>query len=274
MSRIEEALEKAAKMRSSSAPYTMPVAPDHIPPLASVDQVTVSNKFLIAANEPNTPAAEEYRKLKSNVVRLTKGDQFSNMLMVTSSVGGEGKSVTALNLAICLAQEYDHTVLLVDADARKPSLMGYLGLEHKVGLTECLLDGLDVSDALVKTGIGRLSVLPAGRQINNPTEVFSSQRTRDFFVGIRNRYHDRYIIIDTPPSLPFAETRSICTFVDGVVFVVKEGAVSINNITEAIECLKGPPLLGIVYNQASAEKRDEVYQYYRAGYPGISVASA
>lgn len=266
MSRIEEALEKAAKMRSGSAPFVLPGVAGHIPPPDSGEQVTVTNQLLIAANDPNTPAAEEYRKLKSNIVRLTKCEQFSNMLMVTSSVGSEGKSITALNLAISLAQEYDHTVMLVDADLRKPSLREYLGLEEKRGLAECLLDNLDIKEALVKTGIGRLSLLPAGRQMRNPTELLSSHRTRDFFTEIRNRYHDRYIIIDTPPVLPFAETRSICAFVDGVVLVVKEGAVSLKNITEAIECLKGPSMLGIVYNQASTENLGESCLYYRTEY--------
>ena len=269
MSRIEEALEKAAKMRSGSAPgrdFENPGIASYPAAPVSGEQITVTNQLLIAANDPHTPAAEEYRKLKSNIVRMTKGDQFNNMLMVTSAVGSEGKSITALNLAISLAQEYDHTVMLIDADLRKPSLQGYLGLKNTRGLAECLLDGLDIKDALIKTGIGRLSLLPAGRQMRNPTEIFSSQRARTFFTEIRNRYHDRYIVIDTPPALPFSETRSISGFVDGVVLVVKEGVVSLEKVAETIECLKGPTLLGIVFNQATAEGCGNLHQYYRSGY--------
>lgn len=269
MSRIEEALEKAARMRSGngqSAAVRSGASGQHTPPPPGTG-ASITNKLLIAASDPHTPAAEEYRKLKSNIVRMTSGDQRGNMLMVTSSVGSEGKSVTALNLAISMAQEYDHTVMLVDADIRKPSLKGYLGHEEKRGLTECLLDGLDPKEAIVRTGIGRLSLLPAGREVRNPTEIFSSSRTREFFMEIRNRYHDRFIIIDTPPVLPFAETRSMCSFVDGVVLVVKEGAVSLDNVNETMESLKGAQILGIVYNQATCRNIEEPMRYYRGGNP-------
>ena len=167
MSRIEEALEKASRLRNDQPMITKPAEaqprPVSLPPPVRIEEAKVANQLLVAANAPHTPVAEEYRKLKSILVRLTKGDNFSNMLMVTSSISCEGKSITALNLAITLAQEYDHTVLLVDADLRKPSIHNYLDLEPRVGLSECLMDGIDIKDALLKTGIGKLSLLPAGR---------------------------------------------------------------------------------------------------------------
>ncbi len=268
MSRIEEALAKAAQLRSSqtpAAPAGKSVLPPHLPPQVATENIQVTNQLLVMASAPNTPAAEEYRKLKSIIVKQTKGDHFRNMLMVTSSIGGEGKTVTALNLAISLAQEYDHTVLLVDADIRKPSIGSYLGIGSRAGISECLLDGLELKDALIRTGIGKLSFLPAGREVRNPAELFSSQRMKDFLIEIKNRYYDRYIIIDTPPVLPFAETRSLSAIVDGAVLVVKEGLVSLPNITETMDCLKGTNMLGIVYNGATMEQHSERYQYYRQG---------
>lgn len=269
MSRIEEALEKAAKLRVESIPDALVEKPDsriHLPPPMSTPGITISNQLLVTVNDPNTQAAEEYRKLKSVIVKLTKEGTFLNMLMVTSSVGGEGKSLTAINLALSLAQEFDHTVLLVDADIRKPSIHSYLGIDNSVGLTDCLLDGVDVKEALIRTGIGKLSVLPAGRYISNPAEVFTSQRMRDFFLEMKNRYHDRYIIIDTPPVLPFAETRSLSAIVDGVVLVAKEGLVTLHNIEETMDYIKGAPMLGIVYNEAATEFNSDRYQYCREGY--------
>lgn len=266
MSRIEAALEKAAKLRVESnpeAPAGKPVPRIHMPPPVSVPGITVTNQLLVTVNDPNTQAAEEYRKLKSVIVKLTKEGSFLNMLMVTSSIGGEGKSLTSLNLALSLAQEFDHTVLLVDADIRKPTIHSYLGIKNSVGLTDCLLDGVDVKDALVRTGIGKLSFLPAGRNVPNPAEIFSSQRLSKFFIEMKNRYHDRYIIIDTPPVLPFAETRSLSAIVDGIVLVAKEGLVTLHNIRETIECIKGTPLLGIVYNEAATEFHRDLYRYCR-----------
>ena len=267
MSRIEEALEKAEKLRS--AMFTVSEEKksprEHVPPPMPGVALKITNQLLVSAGHLNTPAAEEYRKLKSAIVRLTKGDGFSNMLMVTSSIGNEGKSITALNLALSLAQEFDHTVLLIDADLRKPSVHSCLGIENKMGLTECLLDGVDVKDAMIRTGIGKLSLLTAGREVRNPAELFTSQRAREFFMELKNRYHDRYIIIDTPPVLPFAETRSLSAVVDGVVLVVKEGEVSLDKISETMECLRGTSLLGIVYNEA-ANYHSDSHQYYRQSY--------
>ena len=210
MSRIEEALEKAARLRSStdnavSARKTVLPSPAHIPPPAATEGMKVANPLLVAASDPYTPEAEEYRKLKSALVKLTKEGSFRNMLMITSSVSCEGKSITALNLALTLAREYDHTVLLVDADLRKPSLHGYLGIEQRVGLSECLQEGLDLKDALIRTGIGKLSLLPAGREMRNPAEIFSSQKARELFLEIKHRYPDRYIEQGEQPEL-----RAIC----------------------------------------------------------------
>ncbi|MBW4054713.1 MAG: tyrosine-protein kinase family protein [Proteobacteria bacterium] len=268
MSRIEEALEKAAKLRVESTSEVSAKKTDlkiHVPPPLTSPGITMTNRLLVTVNDPNTQAAEEYRKLKSVIVKMTKEGSFLNMLMVTSSIGGEGKSLTSLNLALSMAQEFDHTVLLVDADIRKPTIHSYLGIKNSAGLTDCLLDDVDVKDALIRTGIGKLSFLPAGRSVPNPAEVFTSQRMRDFFLEIKNRYHDRYIIIDTPPVLPFAETRSLSTIVDSIVLVAKEGLVTLHNIEETMEYIKGTPLLGIVYNEATTEFRHEHYHYCREG---------
>lgn len=269
MSRIEEALEKAAKLRVEMMSDSLggkEVPRVHQPPPMNKPGIKVTNRLLVTVNDPYTQAAEEYSKLKSVIVKLTKAGSFMNMLMVTSSVGGEGKSLTSLNLAISLAQEFDHTALLVDADIRKPKLHSYLEIENSVGLTDCVLDGVEVKDALIRTGIGKLSFLSAGRSVPNPAEIFTSQRMRDFFLEIKNRYHDRYIIIDTPPVLPFAETRSLSAIVDGIVLVAKEGLVTLHNLEETIECIKGTPMLGIVYNEAATAYQGDRYQYFGEGY--------
>jgi protein-tyrosine kinase len=270
MSRIEEALEKAALLRGNEKTDTTVrktvATAAHVPPInQSAGTVNNVNPMIVTVNNPQTPVAEEYRKLKSMLVKLTQGECFKNTLMVTSAVGSEGKSVTAVNLAVSLAQEYNHTVLLVDADLRKPSIHKYLGVEVRAGLAECLMDGIDVGDALIKTGIGKLTLLPHGKTVPNPAELFSSLRMKELVEELKHRYPDRYIIIDTPPVLPFAETRSISSIVDGVVFVVKEGAASVNNVHDALAALKGTNILGIVYNDASIDGiKDHYNHYYQA----------
>ncbi len=195
---------------------------------------------------------------------MTRGEDFKNTLMVTSSIPGEGKSITALNLAISLAQEYDHTVLLIDADLRRPTIHTYLNMQKKKGLADCLTGEADLSEVIIATGIGKLSVVTAGHEVSNPAELFSSSRMKDLLEEIKHRYHDRFIIFDTPPLLPFAETLSLAHLVDGVVFVVKEQLATQTNVKDALEALKGCKVLGIVYNDTSIAQNLERYYSYRS----------
>lgn len=270
MSRIESILEKAAKMRqdSSHASAGAPVEP-RVMPRAFIEpevyqpdaRIAVNNPYLVTVNEPRSPVTEEYRKLKSIILKLTNSGQFQNTVMVTSSVSGEGKTITSINLAVALAQEFDHTVLLVDADLRRPGTSSYLGIRTEVGLSDCLYGKVDIKDALVKTGIGKLVVLPAGSRVENPVELLSSGRMQSFITEIKNRYPDRYIIIDTPPLLAFAETYSIANMVDGVVFVVKEGGATMSNVKDALSHLKKEKVYGVVYNNVGINRFDENYRY-------------
>jgi len=214
------------------------------------------------ANAVDSPAAEQYRKLKSTIIKMVKKGNCGNSLMVTSPMAGEGKSVTALNLAISLAQEFDHTVLLVEADLRKPSLLQYLGLQADVGLSDCVLDGVDVGSVLVKTGIEGLTVLPAGRAVDNPVELFSSNRMQELFVEIKSRYPDRFVIVDTTPLLPFAEPQYLANAVDGVVLVVRERVTSTEKLKRALEMLKHHNLLGVVSNGVSRTTTMQGYYGY------------
>src|SRR6185369_15144622 len=143
-----------------------------------------------------------------------------------------GKSLTAANLAISMAQEYDLTVLLIDADLRRPSIHTYLGFEQSIGLSDCLQDGIDIGEAIIKTDISKLSVISAGREVAKPLELFASKKMQELMAEIKHRYNDRYVIIDTPPLLPFAETRSLAQIVDGIVFVIHEAVTPQESVLE------------------------------------------
>ena len=146
--------------------------------------------------------------------------------------------------------------------AGRPST-SYLNIDHKPGFSDCLLGEADISEAIIGTGIGRLSVITAGREVANPVELFTSQRMQALIEEMKHRYDDRYLIFDTPPVLPFAETRTLAHMVDGVLLVVKERLASQGNIKDAIDALKGCELLGMVYNDAILDNHDERYSYYR-----------
>ncbi len=222
--------------------------------------------MIVTYNDPRSPIAEEFRKVKSTIVNMVRQGDMKKTLMVTSSLSGEGKSLTAINLAITLAQEYDHTVLLVDADLRKPSIHKYFHLSPKAGLADCLCDGLDLSSVLIRTSIGKLSFIPAGREVENPAELLGAQRMKALVHEMKTRYPDRFVIIDTPPVLPVAETRSLSTYVDGVIFVVKEGSVSLRHIDDALNAIHRKKVVGLVYNHVRNESLSGRYHYYYHGY--------
>ncbi|QGY39184.1 polysaccharide biosynthesis tyrosine autokinase [Pseudodesulfovibrio cashew] len=278
MSRIEEALKKATKRRGEEAVSTRPsVSSSHCsdglerpaaksPSSKSIPQEVLdrvkNQHMLVAMNDVVSPAAEEFRKLKQNLVRLTKKDGFQNTILITSGTVGEGKSVTAVNLAISLAQEFDHTVLLVDADLRRPSCGNLLCMDTSYGLSDCLLGGTDISTAMIRTGIGKLSFLPAGTPMANPGELLASKRMDDVLREIKGRYSDRYVIIDTPPVLPFAEARTLARLADMVVLVVKEGRLSKYELGETLEALSGANVAGVVYTHASEASTSNRYSGY------------
>ena len=269
MSRIEEALEKAKSLRGEAKSSETIERVVHVPTSellkTNIEDITAS-PYLVALSDPHSPITEEYRKLKSKLVQLTQMGGFQNTLMITSAMAGEGKSITSLNLAITMAQEYDHTVLLVDADLRKPTLHKYLGIKPLLGLSDVLTKGVDVGDVLVQTGIGKLVFLPSGGSLANPVELFLSKKMKDLIHELKHRYADRYIIFDTPPILPFAEVQSIATIMDGVVFVVREGHAPLNAIKEAMSLLKNTKMFGVVYNDAQVSRDRQNYYYNYRNY--------
>jgi exopolysaccharide/PEP-CTERM locus tyrosine autokinase len=266
MSRIEQAIEKAARLRKEGdVVHPLPEwseRPQDRDQLLRAEPIPIASPYLVATN--GHVAAEEYRKLKSLLLRLNPREQTGKTLAVTSAVAEEGKSITSLNLALALAQDYDHTVLLVDTDLRHPSLHRYLGLKPEVGLVHCLKEGKDLGKVLIKTGLGKLVLLPAGGTVDDPVEHFASGRMKDLIREMKHRYPDRYVIFDTPPALPFADAQVLAAALDGVIFVVREGHARPQQVKQALEGLKDANLLGTVFNDVSSGPgAGSYYSYYR-----------
>lgn len=269
MSRLETVLEKAALRRNphSAAPIAANRSQDRkqMNHLLGIPPLSVTSPYVpTVQTERNLGVNEEFHKLRSRLIRMTRGDQFRNTLLVTSAVSGEGKSVSALNLAVSLAQEYDYTVLLVDADLRKPSIHQYLGINPEVGLVQCLRGEATLEQALIKTGLGKLVFLPAGEIVKNPLELLSSSRMKAIVQEVKERYSERYVIFDSPPMLPFADGQVLSESVDGVLFVVREGWSKIEAVRQSLEVLETDKLLGVVYNNSRNDSTSQQgsYAYY------------
>jgi receptor protein-tyrosine kinase/non-specific protein-tyrosine kinase len=275
MSKIEKALEQAVKMRES-AKGVVPEAT-----MASDDRVCLANfevgeagvdmsridQHLVCVADSNSFGAEQYRKLWARLLRATKND-FLNTIMVTSADMGEGKTVTAINLAVTMANAIDYTVLLVDADLRNPTIHKYLGIAAKYGLSDYLSGKKEIPDILIKTGIGRLVLLPGGNPLENPAEMLSSERMKKLVEEMKHMYRDRYVIFDSSPVLVTADSLSLSGYMDGVLFVVQADHTSEKAVTQAISLMKGSNILGVVLNsmpQYLEKKRHYPYYSYRTG---------
>ncbi len=277
MSRIEEALKKAASKRESPIERLANIAPKdkvpvarpkpinavvgHISALLDVVPLKIDHLLLATARDEKNAVVEEFNKLRSTLIALTRGEKFLNTLLVTSTVSEEGKSMTALNLAISLAKEQDHTVLLVDTDLRRPSVHRYLDIAPEVGLVNCLRDSLPIDQALVKTGVGKLVVLPAGEALKDPLDLLSSNRMKTIVRELKDRYPDRYIIFDTPPAYPFADAGVLAAMVDSTLYVVREGRAKKDELLKTIEEFKNHNLLGVIYNDAHTFIKKNNYYY-------------
>ena len=199
--------------------------------------------------------AEEFRIIKQPILAHAKGRAASrvehpNLVMVTSSLAGEGKTFTAINLALSIAMEKDHTVLLVDADVAKPEVTRRLNIEAEAGLTDVLLDeSLDLGEVLIKTHLPHLSVLPAGRRHAQATELLASDAMKRLADEMAMRYPDRIIIFDSPPLLPTTEARVLAGLMGQVLLVVEQGKTQQPVVLEALEMLESQEIVGLVLNK-------------------------
>lgn len=216
---------------------------------------------LLTHTSPKSPRAESFRQLRTNL-------QFANIsgraksVLVTSSLPGEGKSTTAANLAIALAQA-GQTVCLVDADLRRPMLNEYLGLDRHAGLTTALVGGADLNDLLQPWGEDNLYVLTSGQIPPNPSELLGSEEMRDIIVRAEHAFDA--IVIDAPPLLPVTDAAVLAQHVGGVVIVVGSGKLRQQELEKAFASLSmvGAKVLGVVLNLLPVKGPDGyAYSYY------------
>jgi receptor protein-tyrosine kinase/non-specific protein-tyrosine kinase len=270
MSKIEKALEKAINMRetkNASVSEAATISDSRVTAHrfevgdAIVDKALV-DEHIVCLKDPVSSAAEQFKKLKAKILQETPKQDFFNTIMVTSSDVGEGKSITAINLAIELSNEIDHTVLLVDADLRNPSIHQYFGIEPEYGLSDYLTGKLNLSDILIKTGIGKLVILPAGKVAENAAELLSSEKMKMLVRELKLRYNDRYVIFDSTPLLVTADPLLLGRYMDGIIFVIQEGRTSHKAALQSISLMKGWNILGVVFNNVPQYLIRSHYHYY------------
>ncbi len=218
-------------------------------------------KNRVLAGSPEEPWVNAYKLLRTRVLHRLREMDNANTLAITSPAPGAGKSLTSINLALSIALEVNKTVLLVDADLRRPSLHTYLGLKPKYGLSDYLTRGIPLEKMLINPGIGRFVVLPAGRQRSDSAELLTSPRMEKLVKELKQRYHSRYIIYDLPPMLAVADVLAFAPYVDATMLVVEEGKSREEDIAHSCELLQKMNFIGAVLNK-SRERTKGYYSYY------------
>lgn len=196
---------------------------------------------------------ESFKMLRTRALQLMKANQW-NSLAVTAVSERAGASLTSVNLAISIAMELDQTVLLIDANLNNPSLHKTLDLKASAGLGDYLLHDKPLDELLINPNIDRLVVLPAGKALNNSTEMLRSPKMVQLVEEVKNRYPGRVIIFDMPPLLTQADALSFSPYVDSVLLVVDEGRSKVEELKQAADLLKDVELLGTVFNKTTDNK--------------------
>lgn len=261
MGKITDALKKAAQDRMS-----------RIEKLDGQNQVkyqfvatkTVDSKIdprIVAFYDSHSPVTEQYRTLRTHLQNLNQQKPIK-AFAVTSSIHGEGKTVTSINLAITMAKDLNKkSILLVDADLRRSRISKYLGITSETGLAELIADGASVDDALLNIGIDNLTILPAGKAPHNAAELFGSTKLTHLLANLRSKYD--YVIFDVPPIIPVTDAGLLGSQLDGVIMVVQANRTQKGIVKHAETLLKQAQakVLGCILTNIQYHIPAYIYRY-------------
>jgi protein-tyrosine kinase len=238
-----------------------------------LDLTMLANAGFVAPNAPRNRLADQYRVIKRPLIAnaMAKGSQavtHGNLIMVTSALSGEGKSFTSINLALSIAAELDHTVMLVDADVARPSVLRMLGQSSGPGLLDILEGKVDMASVLLRTNVDKLTILPSGSPHPKATELLASEAMKSLLEDMATRYPDRIIIFDSPPLLLTTESRVLATHMGQIVVVVRADHTLQSVVQSALSTIEACPVKMAVLNQArgDAEGSYGTGQGYGYGY--------
>ena len=221
----------------------------------------------LTPDDPGSGLAEELRALKRPIIdhvresRL-KGAKRSNLIMVSSALPGDGKTYCAINLAISIAMEVDHSVLLVDADVVRPTVPERLGVDAGLGLLDVLTNPtLDLSEVMLRTNVPKLSLLPAGTATAKSTELLASATMEALLTDLETRYADRIVIFDSPPLLATSESRILASRMGQVLMVVQANRTQQDAVAKAFAGIASCETVWCVLNGATADHSAASYGY-------------
>jgi receptor protein-tyrosine kinase len=238
--------------------------------VVQIDFALLRSRGFVTPDMPRSKIADEFRVIKRPILRNALEANHDdarprNLIMVTSALPREGKTFTAINLALSVAAEVDNTVLLIDGDVAHPMFTEILGVPREPGLLDLLTrEDLDVGQTLVKTNIEKLSILPAGANHPFATELLASEQMASLLRSLASRYPDRIIIFDSPPLLATTEARVLATHAGQIVVVVAADTTTQHAVQQALATIESCDIVMMMLNKAHRTDVGSYYGYYGA----------
>lgn len=220
--------------------------------------VLLNNRIIMGLR--NDPRADIFRVLRTNILRQLKENNWNNFF-ITSATPGAGKSLVAINLAIAIALEGNQTVMLVDADLRRPSISAHLGLQFELGFVDYLSGNAALDQILVHPNIENLVLLPGRDSKINTSELISSSKMLEFVKEVKSRYVSRIIIFDIPPIFVADDALLYMSYCDAGLFVVEDEKNTKVELQDAMHLLEETNLLGVVLNKTKQTLPPHKYGY-------------
>lgn len=224
----------------------------------------ISAGLSISTADGSLTVDNAFRRIKRPILANAFGKESAlvehgNIVMVCSSLSGEGKTFNAINISMSIAIELDKTVLLVDADLPRRNTTSLFGLDDESGLTDVLVGGKDLTDVIVSTDLQDFKILPAGTKHHHGAELLASDKMFNLITELANRYQDRIIIFDTPPLLITSEAQVLAGLAGQVVLVVEADRTLKHDVEDAVEMLDSTKPIGLVLNKTQTSSGSDYY---------------
>jgi non-specific protein-tyrosine kinase len=267
MEKLRKAIEMAKKDKERETPLEEPRSrvesrdiTGKVSPVYSRSQsipvdpsILIKNRLVCISSD--SQEVEFYKILRTRILQRTRPNNW-NTIMITSSLPGEGKTITAINLALTFSREFNHTVLLVDCDFRHQQIHKMMGIQSERSLIDAILDDTPLQDLIIWPGIEKLTIISGSRTIRDTSEILSSSKMKSLVSEIKSRYNDRYIFFDLPPVLSVADAIAFSPMVDSILMVVMAEKTSIKDIKRALDHIPKEKFLGFVLNRYKIPARE------------------
>ncbi len=233
---------------------------------APIRELGVKTKYLLAPlHDPLSPQTEQYRAVRARIEYLGRiAGKPVQIIVVTSPSPGDGKTLTALNLAMVLAADKARDTLFIECDLRRPSVRDYFVERPRVGLVDVLNNEARLSEALFRPTGSRLLVLPAGGRTHHPAELLASPKMQRLLQILRRRFD--HVVLDTPPVIPLIDADTVAAHADGVILVVRAARTARRLVRRAMGTISKHPIIGIILNDIKPTPIDRYYHPYGYDY--------